>query len=967
MTGLPFFPDRECPSAPGSGSGTPTTVLGKIFFFLLRAGAAMVAASATTITITTTAMVMLLSTTAIPAIILRRIFLSNTTGTSPSPETISPPSSSRRAKSSDSGSDEPESGPRCRPGTSTSRAAGPPTWSSSRSSSTSSGSSSNHLHVPGPNSRINPSAGPGSSSDSSAAGPDTSPLPEERGSTLTSSSSSSSSAAAAAAAASSSSSSSSSFSCFLKDHRLTDLFMWRGRGGGTSVGESADSAESAPCLSGRSLPLVPPGNLGLPFIGETLRFFYENWKAGSRDAFVFSRVAKHGGVYRTHLFGSEMIGVSSPAAVKLVLTHEDDLFRVQWPRSTRRLLGREAVSMITGARHRRLRKVLGKALSPECLRQYVPRMDRVASDVVDSWLDRDRDGDRNQASSRDENGRGGGGGGGGEGRRRKGGGEAAGEDPTTGRAMSAVAAFEEIKRYAFTLACDVFVSVRPGPRLDRLSGLFERWLVGLFSLPLALPVTAFGRSLKAREELLKELQQILSERRTTAALLLPPSPPPPPSSSSSSSSSDYSSSSSSSTSSSSSSSGSNERGRNVGASTKGLVSTSSSPAEGGREGGGVGVSSSSVSMMEGSCDSLDLKSHTVKKNHGSRDAKGKGEGGGDSGEGGGDSGEGGGQEGTGRRMGDGEEVRGGGEVGRGGGGGELRGQGERKAYRESQERESASPPSRTPLPFDLLTGLIELEEEMACSTIKQAGIKSPSLSKMDEREDRRRDTGGGGEGGGGSEENSKTRDDVILDTILTLLFAGHDTSAILITWLVKCLPAHPEVLSKLREEHDAIAKQMGPDGTLTFQMITKDMSYTDKVINEGLRSNSPVPAAFRKALKDVEVDGYRIPKDSMVMVSFSPNAFNSDVFKNPHSFDPSNFDQPPPPFAFTPWGGGQRICPGNEFAKLETKIFLHHLVRKCNWFPVDPNEPLDLVHPMPRPSRGLPILVSKRVVCDESQ
>jgi len=82
---------------------------------------------------------------------------------------------------------------------------------------------------------------------------------------------------------------------------------------------------------------------------------------------------------------------------------------------------------------------------------------------------------------------------------------------------------------------------------------------------------------------------------------------------------------------------------------------------------------------------------------------------------------------------------------------------------------------------------------------------------------------------------------------------------------------------------------------------------------------------------------------------------NSEYFSNPEQFDPSRFEGAgPPPYTFIPFAGGPRMCPGNEFARMEILVFLHNIVKNFKWSLVNPGEKV-IVDPMPAPVNGLPI------------
>lgn len=87
---------------------------------------------------------------------------------------------------------------------------------------------------------------------------------------------------------------------------------------------------------------------------------------------------------------------------------------------------------------------------------------------------------------------------------------------------------------------------------------------------------------------------------------------------------------------------------------------------------------------------------------------------------------------------------------------------------------------------------------------------------------------------------------------------------------------------------------------------------------------------------------------------------NPEVFPEPQKLDPSRFDgKGPAPYTFVPFGGGPRMCPGREYARLEILVFMHHLVIKYKWEKVIPNEQI-IVNPMPKLAKGLPLRLYPR-------
>ncbi|XVE60145.1 hypothetical protein DITRI_Ditri05aG0103900 [Diplodiscus trichospermus] len=180
----------------------------------------------------------------------------------------------------------------------------------------------------------------------------------------------------------------------------------------------------------------------------------------------------------------------------------------------------------------------------------------------------------------------------------------------------------------------------------------------------------------------------------------------------------------------------------------------------------------------------------------------------------------------------------------------------------------------------------------------------------------------------------KLTDQQMKDNILTLLVAGHDTTTAALTWLIKFLGENPAVLEQLREEHREIQAKR-KDGTNLTWLEVNNMPYTAKVISETLRRATVLPWFSRKAAQDFEIDGYNIKKGWSINLDVVSIHHDPQTYPNPQKFDPSRFDAPLKPFSFLGFGSGPRMCPGMNLAKLEICIFIHHLVCRYKWRPLE--------------------------------
>ncbi|KAJ4701754.1 Abscisic acid 8'-hydroxylase [Melia azedarach] len=203
------------------------------------------------------------------------------------------------------------------------------------------------------------------------------------------------------------------------------------------------------------------------------------------------------------------------------------------------------------------------------------------------------------------------------------------------------------------------------------------------------------------------------------------------------------------------------------------------------------------------------------------------------------------------------------------------------------------------------------------------------------------------------EKGEVLSDDKIADNIVGVLFAAQDTTASVITWIVKYLHDNPKLLEAVKTEQKSIRK-LNEEGNQPLSWTqTKNMPVTYKVILESLRMASIISFTFREAVADVEYRGYLIPKGWKVMPLFRNIHHNPEFFTDPHKFDPSRFETAPKPNTFMPFGSGVHACPGNELAKLEMLVMTHHLVSKFRWEVIGSQSGIQY-GPFPIPLQGLP-------------
>ncbi|KAF3623532.1 Ent-kaurenoic acid oxidase 1 [Capsicum annuum] len=177
------------------------------------------------------------------------------------------------------------------------------------------------------------------------------------------------------------------------------------------------------------------------------------------------------------------------------------------------------------------------------------------------------------------------------------------------------------------------------------------------------------------------------------------------------------------------------------------------------------------------------------------------------------------------------------------------------------------------------------------------------------------------------ENGRKLNDEEIIDVLVMYLNAGHESSGHITMWATYFLQKHPEVFKRAKIEQEVIVKNRPSDQIgLTLKEI-RQMDYLSKVIDETLRVVTFSFVVFREAKEDVIVQGYTIPKGWKVLLWFRSVHLDPDIYNDPLEFNPSRWDGlTPKAGSFLPFGGGSRLCPGNDLAKLEISIFLHYFL-----------------------------------------
>ncbi len=194
------------------------------------------------------------------------------------------------------------------------------------------------------------------------------------------------------------------------------------------------------------------------------------------------------------------------------------------------------------------------------------------------------------------------------------------------------------------------------------------------------------------------------------------------------------------------------------------------------------------------------------------------------------------------------------------------------------------------------------------------------------------------------DEEGQLSDEELRDEVMTMVLAGHETTANALSFTYLLLTQHPDVRERLEQS-------LG-DAAPTPEDLPK-LQYVKQVVEESMRLYPPAWALGRQAIADDVVMGYRIPKGALVMVSQWLTHRDARFWPRPTEFDPSRFEQEAVQqrhrFAAFPFGGGPRLCIGMAFAMMELQLLVATLARAVRFEVLEPQkvelEPLITLRP----------------------
>ncbi len=211
--------------------------------------------------------------------------------------------------------------------------------------------------------------------------------------------------------------------------------------------------------------------------------------------------------------------------------------------------------------------------------------------------------------------------------------------------------------------------------------------------------------------------------------------------------------------------------------------------------------------------------------------------------------------------------------------------------------------------------------------------------------------------GARDEQGEPMTDAELRDEMITLLLAGHETSATALAWVVHRLVQHPEALARVHAELERVvgAGPMAPEHVVQLE-------YLEATIKETMRLNPIVPAIGRALSRPIRIGGHDLPASVVAAPCIYLTHRRPEVWEDPERFEPERFlTRKPGPYEFFPFGGGTRHCLGAAFAMYEMKIVLAEMLGRVE-LRAAPGYTVRIVRRGVTfaPSDGLPIVVDRR-------
>jgi cytochrome P450 len=219
------------------------------------------------------------------------------------------------------------------------------------------------------------------------------------------------------------------------------------------------------------------------------------------------------------------------------------------------------------------------------------------------------------------------------------------------------------------------------------------------------------------------------------------------------------------------------------------------------------------------------------------------------------------------------------------------------------------------------------------------------------------------------DEDGNTLSDLqVRDEVMTLLFAGHDTTTSTVSFMFYELASHPEIVARLQAEQ---ADQLTDGQASASQLVSGELRELEMVLDETLRKYPPAWVGPRRSIEPFEFEGHTVPGRAFVNYSSWASHHLPDVFLEPEEFRPQRFTPEAraalPKGAYVPFGGGSRTCIGMRFGQLEVRA-IATLILSHFEFSLPENFRLEIRQmPTISPKHGLPMLMRSRTGASRSE
>jgi len=208
------------------------------------------------------------------------------------------------------------------------------------------------------------------------------------------------------------------------------------------------------------------------------------------------------------------------------------------------------------------------------------------------------------------------------------------------------------------------------------------------------------------------------------------------------------------------------------------------------------------------------------------------------------------------------------------------------------------------------------------------------------------------------DDGTRMSDAQLRDEVMTLFLAGHETTALALSWSWYLLASHPEAEKKFHAELDEVL-----GGRTPAVSDMPNLKYTEMIAKETMRLYPPAYAVGREAIEDTEIGGYRVPKKTQLFAFQWVTHRDPRYFDDPAAFKPERWtsenSEQLPKYAYFPFGGGPRQCIGNYFAMMEIVLLLATIGQRFRFTLTD--EKVDVLPVLSlRPKKGIKVVVNER-------